>query len=292
MHLVHAMSLEDLSSFRQALRPLGLTEYEAGTLSYLMLFGETKAATVASASKIPTARIYETLDHLAKLGLVRTKPGRPVLYSAVDPQQAIDGLISSKRQELEDMTRHASTFVEKARALGRKRKMIPAHSPLLRIIDLGEISENETRRLYEKSKRRILVIAKVGNYLANFLTVLSRATERGVRLKVLLASPQTLDTRNKRDQQRVITQLKESLGRAIDVRFCSKVPLRGTIVDPSSQAGEALFLAEEADVALVFREAAITANVGLVTALASFFGLVWKEAEPIAYGVHSKQAAR
>jgi sugar-specific transcriptional regulator TrmB len=278
---VYVLSYEDLSRFKDALLPLGLTEYEAVALGYLMLFGEAKATAVASSSKIPTPRIYETLSHLAKLGLVRIKPGRPVLYSAVNPKQAIEALISNKRQELETMTKHAETFIARAQALSKKRKPASAHSPLLRIIDIGEISENETRRLYEKSKKEIFVLAKVAKYMTGLSDALVRANQRGVKVRVLMASPETLSAYEKTIQQEVISELKARAGRMIDAKFSHKVPLRGTIIDPSSPTAEALFLAEEADVAPMFREAAITSNTGLVSALASFFNLLWKEAESI-----------
>jgi sugar-specific transcriptional regulator TrmB len=272
------LSHEDLFRLKRALLPLGLTEYAAATLGYLALFGETKATTIAKTVKIPTARIYETLDGLTKLGLVRIKPGRPALYRAVPPAQAIDILVSIKRQELEGMKKHAKEFTQVIQTLDKERDMVSTHSPLLRIVDLGEVSEVETRRLYEKSRKEILVLTRVGEYLPTFLDLLKRAAERGIKVKVILVTPQILDSEQRRIQQRVVPRLKEGLRSAISLRFSPDVPLRGTIVDPSSPNAETLFFAEEADVAPVFREAAISSNRGLVTALALFFRLIWKDA--------------
>jgi sugar-specific transcriptional regulator TrmB len=218
---------------------------------------------------------------LAKLGLVRIKPGRPALYCAVKPKQAIEALLSNKRKELEAMTKHAETFLERAQALSKKKKLSSTHSPLLRIIDIGEISENETRRLYEKSKKEILVLAKVAKYMTDFLDILARAAQRGVKVRILMARPETLSAHEKTIQQEVISELKTRVGRVTDVKFSHRIPLRGTIIDPSSPTAEALFLAEEADVAPMFREAAITSNAGLVGALASFFGLLWEDAKRV-----------
>jgi sugar-specific transcriptional regulator TrmB len=277
---VNELSYEDLLRLKQTLIPLGLTQYEAATLGYLALFGETKATKIAKTTKIPTARIYETLDALTKLGLVRIKPGRPTLYHAVPPPQAIDILVSIKRQELEAMKKHAKEFVRAIHVLDKEREMVSTHTPLLRIVGLGEVSETETRRLYGKSRKQILVLTRAGDYLTSLLDALHRAAERGINVKVILAAPQILSFEEKRIQQGVISRLKKALGRSILLRFSPDVPLRGTIVDPNSPNAEALFFAQEADVAPIFREAAISSNRGLVTALALFFRLIWKDAMP------------
>ena len=278
--MVLALSYEDLSRLKRTLLPLGLTEYEAATFGYLALLGETKATTIAKTTRIPTARIYETLDSLTTRGLVRIKPGRPALYDAVPPTQAIEILVSSKRRELDSIEKDAKEFVQVVHALDKRRKMVSARSPLLRIVGLGDVSETETRRLYEKSTREILVLTRVGEYMANLMDVLRRAAERGVKIKIILATTQILSFEEKQIQQVVIPRLKRGLRKGVSVRLSPDVPLRGTLVDPRSPNAEALFFAQEADVAPVFREAAITSNRGLVTALALFFRLIWENAKP------------
>ena len=273
------MSYEDISRFKESLTRLGLTEYEASSLAYLMVSGETKAVTIADASGIPTARIYETMNQLAKRGLIRMKPGRPTLYSAVQPAQVLEATIASKQQELDTIRRDSKKFIQNAQSLYNRRQAASTHSPLVRIVDLGEVSEAETRRLYEKSKKEIFIWAKVGKYLQNYLEVVDRARRRGVTINILLVDRQALNSQEKVIQQEVISQLRSLSRRGLEIRFCAKVPLRGTVVDPNLPTAEALFLAEEADVAPVFREAAVTTNPGLVTALASFFQLMWKESQ-------------
>jgi len=274
------LSYADLLRLKQTLLPLGLTEYEAAAFAYLALFGETKATTIAKTIKIPTARIYETVDGLTKLGLVRIKPGRPAVFRAVPPTQAIDILLSAKRQELEEMKKHGMGFVQAIEGLAKEREMISTRNPLLRIIGLGEVSEIETRRLYDKSRKEILVLTRVGEYVIDLLDALDRAMDRGVKVNAILATPHILSSEEKQIQQGVIPKLRKGPSRPIPLRFSPDVPLRGTIVDPNSANAEALFFAQEADVAPIFREAAISSNRGLVTALALFFRLIWKDAKP------------
>jgi HTH-type transcriptional regulator, sugar sensing transcriptional regulator len=271
------LSHEDVIQFKVSLMHLGLTSYEASSLAYLMISGETKAVTIADASGIPTARIYETMNQLAKRGLVRTRPGRPVLYSAVQPTQVLDAIITSKQQELDTLKKDSRKFIHDAQEFYRKKQTNAVHSPLVRIIDLGEASETETLRLYEKSKEKLLIWAKVGKYLQDNLEVLERTQRRGVAIKILLVDQHHLDSNEKPIQREVVSQLGSLPRQGPEIKYRSNVPLRGTIVDPDSPSAEAVFLAEEADVAPIFREAAITTNSGLVTALTSFFQLMWQD---------------
>jgi sugar-specific transcriptional regulator TrmB len=264
---------------KQMLLPLGLTEYEALTLAYLALFGETKATTIAKATKIPSARIYETIGNLSRLGLLRTKPGRPAVYRAVSPRQAVDILVDAKKQELESMKKYADEFVDASQAFEKEREIAYTQSPLLRIVGLGQVSELETRRLYAKSRKNILILTRVGEYLTSFLEDLGRAAKRGVSVMIVFTTPQILSSHEREIQQRIVPEVKKTLRGAISLRFSPNVPLRGTIVDPNSSNAEALFFAQEADVAPMFREAALSSNKGLVTALALFFRFIWKDAK-------------
>jgi sugar-specific transcriptional regulator TrmB len=273
------LSYQNLMRLKQMLLPLGLTEYEALTLAYLALFGETKATTIAKATKIPSARIYETIGNLSRLGLLRTKPGRPAVYRAVSPRQAVDILVDAKKQELESMKKYADEFVDASQAFEKEREIAYTQSPLLRIVGLGQVSELETRRLYAKSRKNILILTRVGEYLTSFLEDLGRAAKRGVSVMIVFTTPQILSSHEREIQQRIVPEVKKTLRGAISLRFSPNVPLRGTIVDPNSSNAEALFFAQEADVAPMFREAALSSNKGLVTALALFFRFIWKDAK-------------
>lgn len=61
---------------RLLLMNMGLNEYQASALAYLLLLGETKAKTLNKTSKVPSARIYGVLDKLANMHARKHQPYR------------------------------------------------------------------------------------------------------------------------------------------------------------------------------------------------------------------------
>ena len=89
-----------ISRVKFVLMNMGLNDYQASALSHLIYLGETKATTLGKASGVPNARIYGILDELAKKGFLKIRPGRPMLYSPVTPNEIASALISEARDEL------------------------------------------------------------------------------------------------------------------------------------------------------------------------------------------------
>src|SRR5450432_1606569 len=87
--------------FWRALQHLGLNAYEAR--SYLVLLGHSrfKALELAPRAHVPRQKIYEVLDSLVEKGFALVVQDRTKLFSAVEPNLAIPGYLSRKRQSLE-----------------------------------------------------------------------------------------------------------------------------------------------------------------------------------------------
>jgi sugar-specific transcriptional regulator TrmB len=83
----------------QQLITLGLNKYEAR--AYLALLGhdESSAVEVANRARIPRQRIYDVLASLRDWGMVVTRDGRPVRYSAKDPAIALPYLLEIHRRQ-------------------------------------------------------------------------------------------------------------------------------------------------------------------------------------------------
>jgi len=86
------------SSLVKALNELGLSNYEASVYAALVLYDNAEAKDLVEYLSISKPSVYETLDHLAEMGLAVKRVSKPARYSAVSPQMAIDLLMGNHRK--------------------------------------------------------------------------------------------------------------------------------------------------------------------------------------------------
>ncbi len=94
------------------LTKLGLTSYEARAYAALTGRDSFTAAEVSRAAGLPRQRIYDVLGSLLEKGLVSTRPGPVIKYSATEPTLAIEQLLSVRRQQLELLEQQATALVD------------------------------------------------------------------------------------------------------------------------------------------------------------------------------------
>ncbi len=90
------------------LEKLGLTEYEARTLSTLFKLKEAEAPEISRSAQVPKTRVYDVLDKLIKKELLIEISGRPKLYRSISPKKAIDSLVTSKKEQLAILEKEAT----------------------------------------------------------------------------------------------------------------------------------------------------------------------------------------
>lgn len=96
----------------ELLEKLGLTEYEAKTLNTLFKLKESEAPNISRTAQVPKTRVYDVLEKLIQKKLLIEIKGRPKLYRAIDPQKAIDLLLSNKKGQLSALENEANTLKE------------------------------------------------------------------------------------------------------------------------------------------------------------------------------------
>jgi len=270
---------DELRKAKSLLLNMGLNEYQASALVHLLFLGETKPLTLSKASGVPSAKIYSILDELVRMGLVVVKPGRPSIYAPLSPEEIAENLIALILMEFErkvkTMREHADEFVKIANKIYLKGSRGPSTVPLIRIVNVGEASLIETKRLYDMAEEEILIISRAMEYLPDVAENLEKAIRRGVSVRLILMRPDFLDKEDREKQARVLRALREGELAKISVRFSDEVPIRGCIVDPRTGTG-ALFLVEDPGIPFSFREAAITFHPSVVRGLALMFNLMWK----------------
>ncbi|WP_434530596.1 TrmB family transcriptional regulator [Haloarcula sp. NS06] len=262
---------------------VGLTEYEATALEQLLSLGRTTAPNLAEASGIPKARVYGVLESLSDRGFIKVIPGRPKEYQPKSPSDILDRAVENRRQSYEsfaaDMDSYRDAFLaEYQPRFEQASEDISPTAELFHVVDVGEPSERETRRLYDDADETLRVITNSFAYLDSVSEALEDALERGVDVSVLFLYPDNLPPEKAAVQSNIVDRLATKFP-AVDVRFSpEKLPWRGTLMDPSMdyEGGEAILLVEEPDVPNHMRQAALTENGSFVAGMKRYFDLVWE----------------
>ena len=262
---------------------LGLKEYESDALRELFSLGRTTAPNLAEATGIPKARVYGVLDSLAEKGFVEEIPSRPKKYQPKSPSQVLDRARENRRQEYEgfvdEVEKMREEFVSTYGELYESASDdITPTEELFHVVDVGEPSERETRRLYHDAEDEAKILTKSFEYLDSVESALTDAVERGVSVRVLFLHPRHLEDENVGVQEDRVERVTEEHP-GVRARFSDELlPWRGTLVDPSMEyeSGEAVLLVEEKDVPLHMRQAAVTDNASFVAGLSRYFDLIWE----------------
>lgn len=265
------------------LEELDLKEYEATALAHLLRAGRTTAPDVAEATGIPKARIYGVLEALADYGFIEVIPGRPKQYQPKSPEDILERAKENRRQEFEDYRNEVeglrSEFLDVFGPLYEQAdEDVSPTSELFHVVDVGDPSETETRRLYRIADDDVYVITNSFAYFESVEPAVANALADGIDVSVLLLNPELLPDENVPRQREIVERL-ESEYPAIDFRFSEGVlPWRGTFIDPSMdyESGQAIFLVEETDVPDYKRQAAITENGSFVAGMKRYFDLIWE----------------
>jgi sugar-specific transcriptional regulator TrmB len=109
----------------RALKKIGLSEYEARAYITLAELGEADASEISRRSGIPRTRIYDVLGRLEAAGIIQRILGsRPVIYSAIPPDKALEPL----RRRLFD---EVSEAIDKLKLMYASTKTIPRFNMIL-----------------------------------------------------------------------------------------------------------------------------------------------------------------
>jgi sugar-specific transcriptional regulator TrmB len=268
-----------ITQLKFTLSNMGLNEYQASALAHLIYLGETKATNLSKASGVPNARIYGVLDELSQKGLLIVRPGRPALYSPLTPVEIADALVSASRQEIRQQLTviedYRDGFEEVASLLFMKAGTGEVRTGLIRIVSVGNVSMDETRKMYRSAEKTLIISTRAMEYIEKVREDLEEAVGKSVDIKVLMRKPDSLSSDDAFKQGMNLAALNEVLGGDAQIKYSPEVEIRGCVVD-HEVGGKALFLVEEEGVPFFLREAAVTSHPGVVKALGSLLMLKWK----------------
>jgi len=195
------------------------------------------------------------------------------------PEEIADGLIADARDEIRErltlVESKRKNFSSIANGVFLKGGSVKVRTPLIRIVSVGDVSIEETRRLYKRARSDILILTRAMEYLPQVIDELRDAVSRRVKIKVLMRSRGSLRKDDAEKSDRSISELRALSKDLVDIHVSDEILLRGSVIDPKD-GGRALFLVEEEGVPYYLREAAITSHPGVVRGLADLFDLKWR----------------
>lgn len=218
----------DTQQHVRRLQQIGLNAYEART--YLTLIGHPrfKALDLATRAHVPRQKIYEVLGSLVEKGFAQVVHGKAKLFSAVEPQLALHGFLSRRREVFEreqvDRQRVAGMAQEELQALYLDGNQDRGPLDYLRIVnEAGQIAE-EYRRLLARSSREYLEFSR-RPYAVDPVSEprVEEAIERGAQCRLIFEA-RDLDA----NHRRVLKNLAKA-GAA--VRVADDLPLKLALFD-------------------------------------------------------------
>jgi len=272
--------MEDIEEavLREALE---LGEYEAAALDGLLKRGRTTAPNLAEVTSIPNARIYGILDDIGNAGYIKIIPGRPKEYEPKDPSAILNQATENRRQEFEDFRTKIEEirdeFLEYYKPLYQSADdTVSTTEELFHVVDVGDPSERQTRKVYRDAADNINIMTKSFEYIDSVEPALEEALETEISIRILFTDPSHLSEANGDIQREVLERIKAAFPN-IDYRFSeTPTPWRGTIADPNQAQSTAIFLVGEKDVPLHMRQAAITEDESFIAGMNRYFNLIWE----------------
>lgn len=169
------------------LKSLGLSTDESRVFIALTSHPKLSATELCRETGIPDSKIYYALDGLLRKGMIIVQRGRPNLYKALPPDQAMENLKAMLREELEKKMELADNVTI---------KLLPLYES---IGESGEIElayvvkgwrniVNKMNGLIRLSKRELTMLIPDVSILNAVKKALLRAKGRGVTINLALSS--------------------------------------------------------------------------------------------------------
>jgi len=259
--------MDNQDKLKQKLKSVGLTEYEIKTYMALMDNSEAEltAEQIHQKTKIPTPRIYDTIENLSKLGLVKIISGRPKRFRVLPPMEGFTRFLEKKEQEINSEWENLKNRVYEITSFLGQIKINPEE--LLEGYSSLEEMELKTIEIIKNAKKDIRIFTNVFYWFDKIKEELEQVTTKGVKVRVIMT---VADEKAK--------TIAEQL-RRIDakVRFIEKesVLVRGTIVD-ENQVVFVIWVSPKTGEKYIYRPH-FSSNPGIIELFTNNFEYLWEK---------------
>jgi len=193
---------KQLSTIEETLSRFGLLKNEIKVYLYLARAGEKKAGEIAEAISLHRTETYRILRDLEKRGIVYSIFEKPLKFTAVPLDKAIDSLVDVQKIQIKLLEQEKSSLVELWQSLPQP-KVEEAKKELFQMLEGEQQVLMKAKELLERTEKELQVFASADYlsqlYYSDFSDTLMQQT---TKVKV------TLITDNSSKSAYFISQLK------------------------------------------------------------------------------------
>ncbi|MHA1606647.1 MAG: TrmB family transcriptional regulator [Candidatus Freyarchaeota archaeon] len=244
---------------RRALERVGLTGYEAEVYLTLVEGGALTAREVSRRSGVPYSRIYDVLERLEEKGWIQVHGGRPKLYAAMPPREAMRVVKLRFQRDIEENERK---IVEILQPIYERTE--GAEQPNIWIIHGEQNILSKFKEMIEKARREVLIALPVvvEGVIEPVEEILRRLRSGNVTVKIMAS---VLD-------EKVLERLSRMVGKenvtARDIMYGG-----GVIVDGREAM---IVLLDQAEGGFRFSMGIWSDHIGLAMIASGYFNFLWE----------------
>jgi sugar-specific transcriptional regulator TrmB len=208
------------------LRELGLSEYETKACMVLVKFGNSDANKISSIGNIPLPRVYDTMENLAKRGLVSVSKSRPQTFSIINLKRFFEILKIDEKRKIDEKMKNideiSSKFFKNISLIQTIKPEEEKEDMILfmkRRINVGEIWDE----IQKGANKEFLVFAGDLSWINTRANEISKAVKKGIKYKIIWF----------KSEKEVMPNVKKAMRVGADLRLCDDYSneLRGFISD-------------------------------------------------------------
>jgi len=166
--------IEEYAQVSGMLSRLGLSEYESRAYIALVAVGQSSPGFVAQLAQIPRTSSYKVMEGLEAKGFAQSKPGRPKSYSAVDPSEVADRIVT----EVNDAFNKLGSIRNLLSERGTPQLVYTIMGKERVFEKIGEMLDRSEHTFVISSPSVPIIRKRLGKRFAN-------ASGRGVRVQVI-----------------------------------------------------------------------------------------------------------
>jgi len=208
--------------FLNKLRDFGLNTYESKIWTALLSRGVSTAGELSDIANVPRSRSYDVLESLEKKGFILMKPGKPIKYIAVKPEEVIDRV----KKKVTEETEKQIELIESLKTAKILDELNVLHTQGLDLVEPTDLTGairgrkniyNHLATMIKNAKKTITIVTSQEGIIRKkdiLLRYLTKAKQRSVKIRI--AAP--IETQNK--ELKELAKVAEIKKIDINSRFC------------------------------------------------------------------------
>lgn len=158
-----------------ALKEIGLNEYEIKAYTALIKYGTQAGKDVAKHSGVPPTRVFDTLKSLADKGLVSIIREKPMLFKPIEPEDGVKNLFERRIESLKSVEKEAiSSLKEIEKKTAEKPKI---EEKITVLLGFQKMYEQAIRKM-EKAEKQILIFSVGEEIPYSMKTAIKKAVKK------------------------------------------------------------------------------------------------------------------